>query len=442
MPIDSDPSLTKDHVVTLTIEKLVDGGAGMGRLAGRVVFVPGACPGEAVQARLTLVKKGYAEARLESVLQSSVNRVIPPCPVFGRCGGCQWQQLDYPSQLASKLAILQEDLSRIGKLPGVPVLSPLPASDPWSYRTRIQLKVELRQGKPMLGFFGMRSHAIVDTETCLIASPPLIRCMSILREILSSMTHRIGSLEEIHLHHARGTGELQVRYFGGEETAERLELFFDRLEDALPEIVSQVYYAPQGNRWVWGRDYLMEQYKEVPFRINDRSFAQVNWDQNRVLIDTVCSFAGLSGRESVLEVYCGIGTFGLFLAQRAAALTGIDENPFAIKDAKYNAKQMGLTNCRWIAQPVRQALSDLIARKEHFDCVVLDPPRDGVDQKVLEGLCSLRPSRIILVSCNPATLSRDLRFLMQNGFRPETIQPVDLFPQTFHLEAVASVVPV
>ena len=185
---------------------------------------------------------------------------------------------------------------------------------------------------------------------------------------------------------------------------------------------------------------MIDRYKDVSFRIGDRAFAQVNWDLNAALIDTVLTFASLSGRESVLELYCGIGTFGIFLAREAAALAGFDENEVAVEDANYNARQSGLTNARFEAKPVELAVSELADRKKTFDCVVLDPPREGVNRRTLESLLQMKPSRIVYVSCDPATLSRDLKILIDGGYRPGRLQPIDLFPQTYHLETVAELV--
>ena len=431
--------LAVGRIISIPIEKLVDGGAGLGRWEGRVVFVPGACPGEAVQARITTVKKGYAEAQLQKVLTPSPDRVTPPCPVFGTCGGCQWQQIAYPAQIEAKIGILREDLRRIGKLADPNILPPI-STNPHEYRTRIRLKTDLTKSEPIIGFYEERSHRIVPIEACLIASPPLSRALAGLYSILSDPADRLVSLTDLHLHLARGTGELQARYFAEDEPQDRVERVFTKFEEAMPEAVGQVYYSRTGRRWIRGRDYVIDRYKDVSFRIGDRAFAQVNWDLNAALIDTVLTFASLSGRESVLELYCGIGTFGIFLAREAAALAGFDENEVAVEDANYNARQSGLTNARFEAKPVELAVSELADRKKTFDCVVLDPPREGVNRRTLESLLQMKPSRIVYVSCDPATLSRDLKILIDGGYRPGRLQPIDLFPQTYHLETVAELV--
>jgi 23S rRNA (uracil1939-C5)-methyltransferase len=432
--------LIPGDLITITIEKLVDGGAGLGRWEGRAVFVPDACPGETVRVRIASVKKGYAEARLETVLTPSPDRIPPPCPVFGKCGGCQWQQLAYPAQVRAKVEILREDLRRIGKLPDPNILPPRPAPGLFEYRTRIQLKTDLAEKEPRIGFFAGTSHRIVPIEACPIAAPPLNRAMAALRVILFEAETRPPSLTELHLNLARATGEAQVRYFAEDEPQDRIERIFTGVEAAVPRVVSQVYYSRTGHRWVRGCDYLTDRYGEIPFRISDRSFAQGHWELIPALIDTVRTFASLTGKESVLELHCGIGTFGIFLAREAAGLRGFDENEIAVQDANYNARQRGLGNCAFTAKPVERAVRTLAEEGKTFDRVILDPPREGVDRKTMESLIRLNPSRIVYVSCDPATLSRDLKVLAEHGFRPGRIQPIDLFPQTHHLETVAEMI--
>jgi 23S rRNA (uracil1939-C5)-methyltransferase len=422
--------------VSVAIEKLVDGGAGLARIDGQVVFVPGVCPGETVTVRVTAVKSGYAEAQLEAVLTPSPDRVTPPCPVAGRCGGCQWQQLDYPAQLRAKVDILRENLRRMAKLDEPNILPSIAAPSPFDYRTRIQLKIDGEPHDPLMGFYAPKSNRIVPIDGCLVAAPPLNRAVAALRTLLAAPSTRMASLTEVHLQLAQGTGELQFRYFTEGEPKKRVETFLAGAAKALPELVSQVYYDRSGHRRVLGRDWITDRINDRPFRISDRSFAQVNWEQNLALIETVKTFAALSGRESLLELYCGIGNFGLFLAEKASGVMGIDENEIAIKDAIHNAQQHGVANCRFVAKPVEEAVAGLVKGKRHFDCIIVDPPREGIARAVVQSLIDLKPSRLIYISCAPATLARDLKHLIAGGYRPERIQPIDLFPQTFHLETV------
>ncbi|MEK6683836.1 MAG: 23S rRNA (uracil(1939)-C(5))-methyltransferase RlmD [Nitrospirota bacterium] len=432
--------LAVGQIISIPIEKLVDGGSGLGRWEGRVVFVPGVCPGEEVRARITTVKKSYAEAALESVKKPSPDRGAPPCPVFEQCGGCQWQMLAYPAQLRAKVEILRENLRRIGKLDKPNLLPPIPSPRAFEYRTRIQLKTDSTNNRSILGFHEEKTHRIVPIETCLTAHPIFNRALAVLRSIFLDPAERPPGLTDIHLHLARATGELLVRFFAGDKPPERVEPFLKKFADAMPETVGQVYTSSNGRRRVRGRDHLIDRFRSIPFRISDRSFAQVHSELIELLIDTVRMLAQPTGLESVLELYCGIGTFGIFLAREASALTGFDENEVAVGDANYNALQQGLTNCRFTAKPVDRAVRDLVNEKKMFDCVVLDPPREGVDRRTLESLIRLNPSRIVYVSCDPATLARDLKILTDSGFHPGRIQPIDLFPQTYHLETVAELI--
>lgn len=432
--------LTAGRTITGSIDKLIDGGSGLARIDGQVVFIPGVCPGEKVEARVTAVKSGYAEAALEKVLAPSADRIEPPCPVAGRCGGCQWQQLAYPAQLEAKVTILREDLQRIGKLAEPPLLPPIVAPHPYDYRTRIQLKLDGTGRAPAIGFYAMHSRQIVPIERCLVAAPPLNQAMASLRAILTDPKTAMPSLNEAHLHLAQGTGELQIRYMADGEPKRRVETFLTAAEQQVPGLVSQVYYDRSGHRRVWGRDWIVDQIKARAFRISDRSFAQVNWEQNGVLIDTATAFASLTGRESVLELYCGIGNFGLFLASAARSLQGYDENKTAITDARENASTQGITNSRFTARPVEEAVEALARGTERWNLIVADPPRDGMGRRVIEAIVALKPARIIYISCVPSTLARDLKQLTSGGgggYRVDRIQPVDLVPQTPYLETVS-----
>jgi 23S rRNA (uracil1939-C5)-methyltransferase len=426
--------------LAVVIEKLIDGGSGLARVDGQVVFIPGVCAGETVEARVTATKSGYAEAVLERVVAPSADRVAPPCPLFGACGGCQWQQLAYPAQLQAKVDIFREDLRRIARLDTPELLAPIGAPNPYDYRTRIQVKIDASRPDLVIGFFAARSNQIVPMERCLVAAPALNRAIEALRALLTDPATRLPSMTDVHLHLAQGTGELQCRHFADGEPKKRVEAFLTAAVEALPELVSQVYYDHSGHRRVWGRDWIMDRVHDRPFRISDRSFAQVNWAQNQTMIETVRSFAALTGRESVLELFCGIGNFGLFLAEHAATLMGYDENPSAIADAKYNAAQQGRTNCRFVAGPVGKVLDGLVKGKRRFDLALLDPPREGVQRAPLEALIKLAPARMLYVSCVSATLARDLRRLIDGGYRVGRIQPVDLFPQTAYLETVTELV--
>ncbi len=440
IPTTTTPPLAIGQVLSILIEKLVDGGAGLGRCEGRVVFVHGVCPGERVRARITTVKKSYVEAEMESVDQPSPDRIPPPCPVFEECGGCQWQQLDYPAQLRAKVEILRENLRRIGKIDAPDLLPPIPSPHAFEYRTRIQLKTDFTKDRTIIGFYEEKTHRIVPIEACLIAHPVLNRAVAALNSLFSDPAERPPDLTDIHLHLARATGELLVRFFAGDKPPARIKPFFKKFADAMPETVGQVYTSSNGRRLVWGRDYLIDRIMEVPFRISDRSFSQVHSELIEPLIETVRTLARPTGHESVLELYCGIGTFGVFMGREASSLIGFDENETAVGDANHNADRAGLTKVRFTAMPVAKAIRNLVNEKKMFNCIVLDPPREGLGQKTIASLILLKPSRIVYVSCDPATLSRDLKIFTEGGYRPGRIQPIDLFPQTYHLETVAELI--
>jgi 23S rRNA (uracil-5-)-methyltransferase RumA len=440
-------ALTAGRTITASIDKLIDGGTGLARIDGQVVFIPGVCPGEKVQARVTAVKSGYAEAALEQVLEPSADRIKPPCPVAGRCGGCQWQHLDYPAQLHAKIDILREDLQRLGQLAEPPLLPPIAAPHPYDYRTRIQLKLDCTGHDPAIGFYAMQSRRLVPVPWeagCLVAAPPLNQAIASLRAILADPKTSMASLNEAHMHLAQGTGELQLRYVAEGEPKRRVEAFLTAAEQQVPGLVSQIYNDRSGHRRVWGRDWIVDRVHassgDRPFRISDRSFAQVNWEQNSALIDTVTAFASLTGRESVLELYCGIGNLGLFLASAAKSLQGYDENKTAIADARENAATQGITNSRFTARPVEEAVEALAKGSQRWNLIVADPPRDGMGRRVIDAVLTLKPQKMLYISCVPATLAHDLKRLSAGGYRVARIQPIDLFPQTPYLETVTELV--
>jgi 23S rRNA (uracil1939-C5)-methyltransferase len=439
-----ETTVAAGRTIETSIDKLVDGGMGLARIDGQVVFIPGVCSGERVRARVTTVKSGYAEAALEAVIAPSADRIEPPCPVAGRCGGCQWQHLSYPAQLRTKLDILREDLQRIGKLTDPPLLPPIGAPNPYEYRTRIQLKFDCSHREPFIGFYAPQSRRLIPIDRCPVAAPPLNHAIAALRPLLADPATRLPSLEEAHLHLAPGTGELQCRYVTKGEPKKRVEAFLAAAGKQVEGLVSQIYYDRSGHRRVWGRDWIVDRVHDRPFRISDRSFAQVNWEQNRALIDVVTGFASLTGGESVLELYCGIGNFGLFLAPSAKSLQGCDDNKTAIGDARENAARQGIANVRFTARSVEETVEELAQGTQRWALIVADPPRDGLGRRVIEALMTLKPPRILYVSCVPATLARDLKQLASGGgaggYQVARIQPVDLFPQTPYLETVTELV--
>lgn len=418
------------------IERLVNGGVGLARIEGRPVFIPGVCPGEEVRASIIKVKKDYSEGKLEEVIRPSPDRVSPPCPVAGTCGGCQWQHLDYPAQIRAKEEILREDLLRIGKISEPNILPTIPSDDPFGYRTRIQLKVKVNKSSQETGFFASNSNRIIPIDFCPVTRDPLNRFLDVWNKILRTRSEPLPPVKEIHLNLASSTGEIQASYFLEDEFPEKLQKILSDMRREIPKLVSQIITTRRGKRRIRGRDYLNDRFSGFNFRISDRSFAQVHAELRDCLIQTVLVFSRPATEEKVLELYCGIGTFSLSLAGKTRSVLGIDENRIAVGDARANAKNNRIANVRYMAKPVKSAIDALVKKSETFDLVVLDPPRGGVGRIAIESIRKLSPKRIVYVSCSSSTLARDSKTLVACGFKPQRFQPIDLFPQTHHLETV------
>ena len=388
----------------ITVEKLVYGGEGLGRLEGRAVLAPFVLPGERARVRGVSEKPGLVRAGLLEVLAAAPERVAPPCPYFMRCGGCHYQHAPYEMQLALKRGILEDQLRRIGKI--APSEIGVVAGEPWGYRNRVQLHI----AKGALGYRESQSRKLCPIEKCPIGSPAINGAIAILREMLSDPRWP-RFLRTIELF--TNETEMQLNVL---ETAHPIaRRFFDWCAERIPGLVSGALdYHALGHVW----------------RVSYGSFFQVN----RFLIEKLVETA-LDGAEgqTALDLYAGVGLFSLALAQRFASVTAVESGARAAGDLRFNAERAGLE--------LRVEQTDAEAWLEQLetapDFVLLDPPRAGIGRRMVERLARLRPPRLAIVSCDPATLARDLAGLTGAGYRIERLTLVDLFPQTYHLETVA-----
>jgi len=395
---------------------IAHGGAALGRHEGRVIFVPYALPGETVRVEITEDKGRYAFARLVEVLEPSPDRVAPSCPYFGPagCGGCQWQHVDYPAQLRLKAAIVADQLTRIGGLADPPVRSPLPDSSGWAYRNHAQFHPAPGEG---LGFQAAASHDVVAVDECLVLHP-------LLSDLYATLDLDLPGLMRLSLRAGAETGDLMLIF----EMADDLP---PALESDLP--VSCVLLLSDGRYAnLIGNNHITEIVAGRTYRVSAPSFFQVNTPQAGQLVQQVLAYLDLKGGETVLDGYCGVGLFTLHLAERAGLVVGVESAPPAVADLLENTA--GMDNVEVIEGPVEAVLPDLDIP---LDCAVVDPPRAGVDRFALDALVAHRPARLVYVSCDPATLARDAKRLARAGYRLVEVQPVDVFPQTYHVESVA-----
>lgn len=431
-------------------------GEGVGRFEGLVAFVPGAAPGDRVRARVTEVRKGYVRAELVQILVPSADRVAPPCPVAGTCGGCQLQHIRYERQLELKRQAVAASLARIGKLQGVTVHPTLGMDHPWAYRNKGQFPVGQSGGQVVIGFFAPGTHRIVDIEQCAIQHPLANRVLAAVRALAAELgvpvydeRSHTGVLRHVLTRVARGTGEAMVVLVTRTPEFPQGRRMAERLMEEVPGVVSVVQNInPERTNVVLGprsvvlagRDHITDYIGDLAFTISPVSFFQVNPAQTEVLYATALAYAALTGTETVIDLYCGIGTISLFLARAAARVIGIEWVEEAVRDAWRNAERNGVSNVRFIAGDAAVEMPRLAAEGVTADVIVLDPPRKGCDPPVLEALAAMRPERVVYVSCNPASLARDLARLSELGYRTVEVQPVDMFPHTAHVECCARLV--
>ena len=445
--------VTKNDRLSVYVEDLTHDGAGVAKVDGYPLFIKDALPGETVTVHVLKTLKSYGFAKLVSIEEKSADRIDAPCPVFEICGGCQLQHLSYEGQLKYKEKVVRDAMARLGKLPDVPVHPVKGMDNPWRYRNKSQIPFSQQDGRVVAGFYQPRSHRIADTDICLIQTPEADTLMASLKRNLQDMgiepyeekTHR-GMLRHVVLRKGRETGELMVVLVTKKRKFPQAERAVKAIRAALPDVTSIMQNVnPEKTNVIfendtinlWGKDIIEDRIGDVRFEISARSFYQVNPEQTEVLYGQALDYAGLTGRETVIDAYCGIGTISLFLAQRAKFVMGVEIVPQAIEDAKRNADLNGFTNTLFEAGPAEEVIPRWYQDGKEADVLVVDPPRKGCDEALLQTMLEQQPERIVYVSCNPATLARDLRILEDGGYRTQEVQPVDMFPQTTHVECVA-----
>ena len=444
--------VNKNDRLNVYVEDLTHDGSGVAKVDGYPLFIPGALPGEEAEVQVIKPMKKYGFAKLINVTKPSPDRVEPPCHVFWDCGGCQLQHLSYEAQLVQKQKTVRDVMERIGKLPHVPVHPVKGMDNPWRYRNKSQIPFSEQEGKVVSGFYKSRTHHIVDTDVCIIQGEEADELMSTLKHELQIMgieayderTHR-GMLRHLIVRKARATGELMVvlvtkskKFPQKEEAIALIKRVVPNVTSIMQNVNSQKTNVIFGNETIslHGKSFIVDTIGDIKFEISARSFYQVNSEQTEVLYDQALEYAQLTGNESVIDAYCGIGSISLFLAQQAKEVYGVEIVSQAIEDAKRNAELNGISNAHFEAGPAEVVIPKWYEQGKRFDVLVVDPPRKGCDEKLLDTILKYKPKRIVYVSCNPATLARDLRILEDGGYRTKEVQPVDMFPHSSHVEAV------
>ncbi|HBZ6547792.1 23S rRNA (uracil(1939)-C(5))-methyltransferase RlmD [Clostridium perfringens] len=423
------------------------------------IFIEGALKGEKVKVRIVKVNKNFAYGKLMEVLEASEERVNPPCAIYKRCGGCKLQHASYKAQLDFKWDRVKDCVSKIGKLDPSIVKYPLGMEEPWRYRNKVQLPIGLINGEVKIGFFAPRSHDIIDMESCLIQDEIGDKVVKLTREWIEKFNIRPynvdgeydekGIVRHIMIRRGFTTNEVMVVLVTNGEKLPHKEEFVDLMVKNIPGIKSiiQNINSKKTNvilglesKTLWGEDTISDYIGDFRFNISPLSFFQVNPTQTEVLYGKALEYANLTGNEEVFDAYCGTGTITLFLSQKAKKVYGVEIIPQAIDNAWINAKENKVENVEFFVGESEVVIPDLINKGVKADVVVVDPPRKGCDKKLLDAITNIDAKKIVYVSCDPSTLGRDLQVLEENGYKTLEVQPVDMFPNTSHVENVAKLI--
>jgi 23S rRNA (uracil1939-C5)-methyltransferase len=440
----------------LTIKRLGINGEGVGYFKKTVVFVPGALPGEEVVVEATNIHPKFAEAKIKKIRKNSEHRVQPPCPVYDQCGGCQLQHLAYSQQLKEKRDIINQSLERHTKLAidQIDIKEMIGMEEPWGYRNKNQFQVKEKDGKVLAGLYGLNSHQLINIENCAVQHPQTNEATAVVKQILEELRipiynekSRKGIVRTIVTRVGVKSGELQVVLITNQKELPKKDLVIQEIQKRLPKVKSIVQNVnEQKTSLIFGEetlslageDYIQETLGDLHFELSARTFFQLNPQQTVKLYNEVKKAAALTGVEKVVDAYCGVGTIGLWLADQAAEVRGMDIIPESIDDAKKNAKRHGFTHTKYVPGKAEEVLPKWVKKGWKPDVIVVDPPRTGLDGQLLQTILQVKPQKVVYVSCNPSTLAKDLQTLSKN-YQVKYIQPVDMFPHTSHVEAVVSI---
>ncbi|CAM3697737.1 23S rRNA (uracil(1939)-C(5))-methyltransferase RlmD [Aeromicrobium ponti] len=445
----------KNDYIDVIFEDLTHEGAGVAKVDGYPLFVPNGLPGEKAKVKVIKVNKGYGFARLIETYEESPYRVEAPCPIYKECGGCQLQHLSYEGQLLAKEKQVRDVLTRIGKLEDVKVHPVLGMKDPWRYRNKAQVPIGEQEGGLIGGFYQQRTHQIIDMKECLIQQEKNDEVVQKVKEICGRYGVRAydegrhkGELRHVMARYGLVTGEVMIVLVTRtnelpykQKIVEEIVSNIHGVKSVVHNVNSKKTNVIMGDetRVLWGEEVIYDFIGDIKFAISARSFYQVNPEQTKVLYEKALAYANLSGEEKVIDAYCGIGTISLFLAQKAKEVFGVEIVPEAIEDAKRNAALNGITNAEFAVGKAEEVIPDWYKKGNTADVLVVDPPRKGCEEALLQTILSMKPKKVVYVSCNPGTLARDLRILEDGGYKTVEVQPVDMFPQTMHCEAVAKI---
>lgn len=449
--------LSKDKMYVVEIVDIGQGGVGIGKFEGFTVFVDGGLVKDKIKVKITKSKKNYAVGEIVEILEASPYRVERKCSKeLKDCGGCQIQELEYKEQLNIKTNEVKQVISRIGKLDDVVIHPALGMEEPFRYRNKAQFPIQKVDGVPVIGFYKKKSHDIIPTDQCIIQHDVNDKIIKIIKtyiraykvSIYDEKTHT-GVLRHLVTKVGFTTKEVMVVLVANGRKLPYLNELASVLKENIPGFKTLVVNVNREktnvilgneNRIIYGDGKINDNIGDLVFEISPLSFFQVNPVQTEVLYNKALEYANLGENDTVFDIYCGIGTISLFLAQKAKKVYGIEIVEEAIKDAKKNANINKLDNVEFYVGKAEEVVPRMYKQGKRANVVVVDPPRKGCDEKVLDTIISMQPDRVVYVSCNPSTLARDLNYLDERGYKCLEVQPVDMFPHSVHIENVALIV--
>jgi len=451
--------MNRGEEIVVRIEKLDSTGKGVAKPEGFVVFVPGGIPGQKLKIRIEKKKHNYAEGSIVEVLEKSQVETNPLCSAFPVCGGCTWQTIPYKEQVRIKEELVRETLLHIGKL-DIPVLPILPSPQNLYYRNKMEFTFGLNEkNEPIIGMHERGDFSrIVETNDCILMSPESSKILSFFSQFVREFnlpvydpkTHQ-GLFRHLIIREGKNTGERMVNLVTTssnliawpDDLMHQFATFQDRegiqvhsFLHTINERVSDIAVGEKINVWR-GRNYITERIENLLFKISPYSFFQTNTSAASVLYQKVMKMVEPQKEMSVLDLYCGTGGIGLYIAKEVKSVLGVDSFPQAIEDAQENAGLNDILNAGFFLEEVKNFVAKMVKRREHIDVIILDPPREGLNPRIIKGISLISPEKVIYVSCNPATMVRDLVMFRNFNFKPKSIQPLDLFPHTPHIECIA-----
>lgn len=441
----------------LTIKRLGINGEGVGYFKRQVVFVPGALPGEEVVVEATKVHPKFAEAKIKKIRKPSEHRIKPLCPVYDQCGGCQLQHMGYQQQLNEKRDIVIQALERHTKLKidQLEIRPTIGMENPWGYRNKSQFQVGEKDGKVLAGLYGLNSHNLINIEQCAVQHPATTKATETVKSILQELKipiynekKRSGLVRTIVARTGVQTGELQIVLITTKKELPKKDIIIQEIKKRLPEVNSIVQNV-NGERTsvifgkdtatLDGSDFIQETLGDLQFELSARTFFQLNPEQTVKLFNEAKAAAKLTGKEKLVDAYCGVGTIGLWMADKAGEVRGMDTIPESIDDAKKNAAKHGAKHAKFFVGKAEELLPKWLKENRRPDIIVVDPPRTGCDPAFLKTVLKIKPKTFVYVSCNPSTLAKDIDALSSH-YKVEYMQPVDMFPHTAQIESVTRLV--